>query len=642
MDPEEEAQLLAGLRQDYDPAADIASLQREHNTEPVRRALDSNGLDRSWMRPPSPFESTSSEQMDADTEAMAPAPPPRESSDRRRVRRERSHLRSSVPHAITDALVSPFDEDARQRMAQRWDSLTNSPGRVAADTFIGSSEGTTGEYQGAGAGTVGAFDAITLGHGDEIGAAVSGRPIADVRQQARTAREQNPSMHTIGNLSGNLLLGAAIPAPTGGRLARIGGAALQGGGLAALGAHGYSDADTPEQRYQAMRDAAPGGALMGGAMATGAEGLGWMAQRRTPQQLDELAQARDEALLGATTSSDRRSAAIRAFGEGETPAAIDASRSRAAQALRDSGVMTYGNGLPRIQTPHQAGQRFAQGMQQQGEVMDEIATGMGSGGPTGQDVAARLREAARPPEPGTFREPNAPVPGRAPSRVAGAPQRAAMEDFADRYATEYGDRPITFQDRIGELGDLEASGAYRTRAGREIPLREEAQRQVGRAITGAYDEAVEAGLGPDAAGRYQESRRLYGPLREAQRQSQLANSPGMGMMDLMGAGIGGTAGATAMGSAGGFAGGVAVPLAMRGYRSVEPSVRAFGADVLYRVAQAHPEALGPYAQRILEAGRRGGQALAVEHFVLSQRDPAYRQAIESIPADQVPQEEQTP
>jgi hypothetical protein len=88
--------------------------------------------------------------------------------------------------------------------------------------------------------------------------------------------------------------------------------------------------------------------------------------------------------------------------------------------------------------------------------------------------------------------------------------------------------------------------------------------------------------------------------------------------------------------------GVAGPLAFRAYRATEPSLRAWGADQVYRVVSARPDLLGPYAQRLVQAAQRGGQALAVEHFVLSQRDPAYRQTLESIPPDQVPQEETTP
>lgn len=90
-----------------------------------------------------------------------------------------------------------------------------------------------------------------------------------------------------------------------------------------------------------------------------------------------------------------------------------------------------------------------------------------------------------------------------------------------------------------------------------------------------------------------------------------------------------TAGASAFGP-----GGLALGVAKHLMRTRGSSTAAVGLDKLSKILAAAPDMFGSYGPILKKAAARGTNALAVQHYVLSQRDPKYREQLEKLNAQQ--------
>lgn len=243
--------------------------------------------------------------------------------------------------------------------SERLSGLGTRIDRDVTDAAIGSSEGTTGRYRGDEAGAAGALQALTLEHGDELGAAMRGQDVDEVRREMAQSEEQNPSASMVGRAGGGLLLGTMVPgaASGAGLLGRLAVAGAQGAGFGALAAHGASDADTAEERLDAM----PGGALSGGltglAFAGGAEALGAgvrgareMARGADRQRVASVATGRGgsisdgmmreaEAMPGGISGVAERIRRLELVGPASTSADVLQRASEATQRLGSEGEL---------------------------------------------------------------------------------------------------------------------------------------------------------------------------------------------------------------------------------------------------------------------------------------------------------------
>lgn len=517
------------------------------------------------------------------------------------------------------------DAFERERLSPFWAGRTSGPGTSGMEEVVPAAgrtasrfwEQTTlatperpivGRDERSDAALLGAADALTFGFHDEmVGAADAARggdyeaSRDSLRARAHRAAELAPEATAAGEVAGSVpymaIPGASAEASFGRRLA-IGGAT--GGVMGAAGGIGRSEAEG----FDSLQDASIP-ALLGAGLGLGGEAAASALTRSSPDTLEHLSRFRDRELLAATGTRGHRQTSIQAFDRGTTPREIARSRASAAETLRGTGV------VPQVGTVGMVGRRAEAATERALSAMDDIRSAMDGGGPTGLEVAERLRRQA------------------ASVRTAmGAQRREVLEDAADRIAERYAAQPIGYDEVIAETGDLRSQGAYRTRAGRDVPLREQGLDEIDQTIRGAYDDAVEEGLGLGERDAYRRARREYAVLLRAganARRGEAGGSSGLLETVMMGAGAG--AGAQLGGAGGAGLGAVALPLAMRAGRAVSPTLRATGADALYRLAQAHPERLGRHARGILEAGQRGASALITYTTIQAQRDAELRQLL---------------
>lgn len=502
-------------------------------------------------------------------------------------------------------------------------------------------------------------DAATLGWDDELAGAASTAAGGDyeatrdrVRSMSDDAQAQAPGSFAIGQAAGTLpWLAAPNPAGAGGRIAL---GALMGGADAA----GHSQ----ETGMALAGDTALGAGLGAG---LGALGEGALAVARGPGEgavrqraLSEMSDAADDALLAATGHAGHNRGAVEAFDFGDDRRAIRESRGRAAQVLRDTEAIPAAAGIRTTRRSIEDALAGATG------TMDDVRTAMGSSGPTGGEIAERLRA-----EASGMRSPTS------------AQIRDVLDDFAERYGgieevvpgttgtrqvpvdprDRHPSEPIDYKALIEQLGHLRDSGSWRTRAGRDVPLGEQGRRRVDRALRAAYDDAIEQQasraaaeggafrgvdltpqqrealqrLGEDPVSRYRDARRQYAvldtALENAQRgEAALAGNRAVGMSEMQWGGAGATAGATIgsalgpIGAGGGAAlGGALGAGAARTWRGIEPRVRARGAQAVYELAQRMPE----LSERTIGGARRalGGLRVGVgqgaDEVVLDDPEP---------------------
>ena len=547
---------------------------------------------------------------------------------------------------LWDALVSPMSPGAAQRtggrLSRMWDRFTTDPvgsaGSAAAGAMQGLSGGLADEVMGL------ALSSTIMGPQDPA----EGMQV--IRQGRESLRGRNPDAYGAGEVIGAGASIAATPSLPASRvpgvvgsMSRIASGAGTGALYGAAAGVGHSDPSTMRQGTEAALD----GALVGGALGAGAGALG-EAGRAGMGALERAGRGRDEALLAATGHAGVNRAAVANFEFGDSPRQVAASRARAAQVLRETDA------VPRVAGMRDTAESVSGALQRTTDTMQDVRTAMGTAGPTGQDVARRLRERA------------ASMRG-----VSDAPMREVLLDFAERYGDDVAEgsrsssEAIPYDDLMGELRGLRRQGAWRTRAGRDVSLREEGLRIVDDAIRDSYDDALESTLaqrsrggyrggpqlsdeqiqaaerlGMDPVQAYRRSRLEHAVLRRADENAQrglaaTAGNRGMGFTEQVLGGAGTAAGAT-IGStlgpggaaAGATVGGFGGVAAGRALRATEPRLRASGAELAYRIAQTAPERLGRHARAVIDAGNRGSSALTATVHTLAQRDAEFRQELE--------------
>jgi hypothetical protein len=135
---------------------------------------------------------------------------------------------------------------------------------------------------------------------------------------------------------------------------------------------------------------------------------------------------------------------------------------------------------------------------------------------------------------------------------------------------------------------------------------------------------------------YGDMQTLKKGLDEAISQQQGNRLIGMmpGLFGIMGAGAGGAAAGGTGGMMGAGAGMIAGKLA----DVYGPGYTAAGAQWLMDLLKKSPQSLGKYAGQLSQAAQRGGQALAVQHYVLQQQDPDYQKRIQELQNGEQPGE----
>ncbi|WP_236604044.1 hypothetical protein [Sandaracinus amylolyticus] len=529
-----------------------------------------------------------------------------------------------------------YDQEAEQH-SPFWDalySITNAP-----DAMVGDARRRTGERISRawgrfrddpvgtmGAAASGAMQGISGGLADEVlGLAISNtimgpedpaEGIHIARESRDSLRGRAPEVHgasEVGGMALGALAGPSIPATQApgmlGTAGRVGASAATGALYGGASSVGYGD---PNSLDEAGELAVTGGAFGAGAGALGGV-VGETLRGPTSRFVERLGRARDDQLLGATTSAGRGDTAIRNFVRGGQDA-VEA-RGRAAETLRETGA------IPSVGTVRTVQARLERAQREAIETMDGIAQDMAGGGPTSEEIATRIRSST-------------------PRQATAAPQREAMERLAEQIQETYGSNPVPYSDIVEEARRLRQAGAYQSRQGQTVSMTREGLQEVTEAIRGAYDDAVESALGADRRAAYQAARRRYAVLERGLENAETGTSAAAGnrfagLSEQLGF-YGGSAGAgagigTLLGDGGsGALAGAGVALAARGFRAVEPTLRASGADLVYRIAQNYPRSLGRYARVIQEAGARGAGALAATHYVLSQRDAEYRRLVQQF------------
>lgn len=527
------------------------------------------------------------------------------------------------------------DEAARRRVMGYAD-------RTITDAAIGSSEGTTGEYQGGNAGITGLVTNLPLvgGFMDEIrgGArsALRGTDYETERDAARrdiaAAEEQNPAVFGIGRVGG-IATGAAIPIPGGAAATaagRIGQAAAMGAGMGAVEGYGRSE----QEGAAALRDSlggslvgagagAIGGAAVEGATAVPGAVARWLqrraqgaSQRAVPLRLEasgvsgqRALQAADQQFGGPMVGRAELARELRTRGVG-------GSVPQAGQALEDAVTMSRGSGAqigsaldgapgPVSRALDEAGasvdlSRVADALEEVARREDSLAVG-GVGDALRRELIEPLRQAGRVPFSGAHA------------------QRQAL----DRLVRSWTQQPTL------------AASAGRIREARSL-------------IDDAMSEAAES-TAPDLARAWSQSNRdhhigrfLQEFGRGGDRAQQGGGIAGAAAEGIMQAEVLSGAASPAM-----LATGAATREVAQQARSMQPGLRArfwegveqratSTADWLTETLRTTPQALGPYARHFRQAIERGlpTDAVATVHFLLSQRDPEYRATVERARAQE--------
>jgi hypothetical protein len=523
--------------------------------------------------------------------------------------------------------------------------------RTVTDAAIGSSEGTTGEYQGDRAGTtalithtpvVGAFAdeararARSAMHGTEYD-----DELAAARRDIRASEEQgNPYVRGAG-AAGGMAAAAAIPIPGGPAataLGRIGQGAAMGGALGTIEGFGRSEAEDVGGQFQ---DAAIGGVVgagAGGLVSGAVEGAlavppavaRWLQRRgESAQQLATQArleasgvwggralQAADELPGGQEAlARDLRRLQVGERGPGSTSFTQAPPRGmsvpRPDRAVGDSETIrrAAGDALGRIaQQADDAGgavptQAVIDGAEQAARQLEELGT------QTAQRAAARIRAEV------------APMAGRPDMTFSQAWRlRKFFDSLADFSQTPGADEALMtaggqFQ-RLRQIVSGEMDGAMTQAA----PALRQAWRQASRDYqVGAFMRAP-GGAAPG--------------VQRLSTQGGMGGAAATGVMQAM-------AGGNPFGAIAQIPGAIVARQGAQETRMLAPGVTArvaetvadrapAVADWLSQTLRTAPEALGPYARHFRDAIERGlpVEAVATVHFLLSQRDPEYRATIE--------------
>lgn len=488
---------------------------------------------------------------------------------------------------------------------------------------------------------MGLADAGSFGLADDIAGYLQDDP--EIRDQMRSgvewARREAPGSTRTGELvaQGAQMAVPSAPLRAGATPARMGGvAALEGAAFGGLEGAGRSDAETLGGR---LADAAPYAALgagfggvpgyVGGRLARSAE---------TPVSADDarrVEQLRDEAAWDwlSQLGADRTSSKQRMLATGQDESAMTEGARWMVDTLRDRGVIpAEGNPkwLGRFRPPREdAAQR------QIAELGDEGLRGI-------QRIAEEMSGEGVPVAPIVDRMAGAADEVDSPfTRQQAGQVRRWADDIAAEGRPGLDSEGWAVEDAI-PFSELQRWKTQVGRAANFDPTMGSAQGAAYRTITDSMNDAV-ASRAPGLEADYRTAREnsLLG-LRfqdvaagEARRQGRTRTAGltsyvlGAGAAPA-GAAIAALSGAGGAGSA--IAAGGAAAAAGIGnswYRGVEHGARAIGAERQSQRILNRPEVAARWAPRLNEAAQRGPRALAALMYMIQQRDPQAREAMQA-------------
>lgn len=426
----------------------------------------------------------------------------------------------------------------------------------------------------------GAVQSGTLGFADEISGLVESALTDKTYEQARdesranfkTAQEANPMTYGAGQVAG----GVATAFVPGLNVAKLGSAGARIAGNAGIGALSGVGASEATDLGTLTSDAAVGG-LIGGAASGIAESLSPVSKfiaEKSKQRANELAveslkgSAKQHAKLGDTRTQELGDWLLkkRAVGFG----------TKAKDSL---GRLT---GLKK-----EAGERL-------GSILDDADAAIPSSA-----VAERIEQNVMPKAMTTGGE----------SAVAAV--KGAISDVGAVEARTLNE--------LNQLGNSIGSKAYNAPTTTAATTAKKSSER-------AVDELIKEAVPEVQHGALNAANSDFGMAAEAQKMARVGaarykSSQGFSLGDKLASGVG-------LGVAGPW--GLAAGVANKVVRERGQSAAAVGLDKLSSLLQAAPEAFGSYGPLLKQAADRGSNSLAVQHYLLSQRDPQYREHLEKL------------
>jgi hypothetical protein len=485
-----------------------------------------------------------------------------------------------TPQELQSLKASP----APSATSGSWDSMPPTPEELSDKAA--SPEDSVGVLEAYGRG---ALQAGTAGFADEITGGVehllTGKPYDQARDESRAnnqaAQEQHPVAYGAGNLTG----GVATAFVPGMGAATAGGRIAMGAGLGAVNGLGSSDADlTKGDVGGAAVDAATGG-LMGGAVSGALESISPLSKYLSGVSKSKANELAAESLKGSAKQYGRLGEeGVQKMGAG----------------LLDNGLVKAGSNAKESLGRIRAFKSNAE------EGLQNILEGADASIPS-DAVAQRITDEVMP---------NALTTG------GSAAVNATEKAIGDVGAVEA--RTLPELNLLGSNISKKAYGAPTTTA------ETLAKKQSERVIDGMIKEAVpaEQHAALDAANS------SFGLGAEAEKlarvgASRYRASNGFSLGDKIAAAVGG-----------GLFGpkGMAIGLANKAIRERGQSTAAVGLDKLSQMLTAAPEMFGSYGPALKEAAAKGSNSLAVHNYLLSQRDPKYREMLENLQKTQQPEE----
>jgi hypothetical protein len=540
---------------------------------------------------------------------------------------------------LTDAQMDALESALAKQSALKGPStfrkqVTQAPGPKQSDETVDTTRPSKSMFEAAGQYVdpvlAGASQGTTLGFGDELqgvaeglASKAKGGSFGDAYREGRdSSRAYNQAQQKASPLlyGGAEFAGAAaLPVPggagktLGAKLLRAG---VQGGGLGGLMAAGSSDADlTRGEVGEFAKDVAVGtGTGAGVGTALGLVGAG--ASKLTPLLREYLGGVADRAAVKGAGPDLADMRGVVRKGEG--------SVEQLGRDMRELGVTSFGASRKDIANRAQA-------------VVDAKGKEIGSLVQKLDDILAGSNSAANATQAGGFN----------PTRAADRIEKELIEPLRDVPAYDGVVEQLQAQaDRFRGMGDknLPYSKAQKIKQGydeflnydkEQTPLKEQMKRL--RGVVGDEILSNAEKLSPEDAAKLRAANRTYGQMSDAadmaagRLQREATNryvSPSdygaggvAGLISTTAAHAGGHGGLGSMllGLGGAAAGGAANHLARtHGQQMVSAIVGG-----LENALAENPNAFGKFSGVLLDAARKGPEALAAAHFVLSKNYPEY-------------------
>jgi hypothetical protein len=522
-----------------------------------------------------------------------------------------------------------FDPD--QFLAETASAPAHKPGALETGSQVDS--GLRGAAQGA-----------TLGLADEaygvVGGLINsikddkkfGEAYREARDYARhrdaAAHEANPKTYVGGEVGGtiasSLIPGAGVL--NAGKGAGVASALAKGAAGGAVSGLGTSDADlTKGEVPEALADTAKGAAL-GAGTAGVFHGLQKVAGYLSPDVLKEL----------AATKAFKSAAGNRARAWDEAGDRV-ADRGR---ELLDSGVVTFG-ASPR-EIAERAGVQAKKAGSDIGDMLGKLdSEAGGQAGVDGKAIAAKIRAFADQIDSPETEAAVAKLRGQADRYESmGVMPLKEAQRLKNTYRYNWNDSSIgqestnTLKGIVGdelEEGVGRAAGVRRAEAPAAADQFAEVlntsggrpMAQPGSAVLREAQAIPDSALSPEEQVKvYRALKSKYGTMTAAAGDAEIAanrldKNQTIGLKDV----------ATAAAFPGHTAAKAAVAVGSSVLRSRGNSMAAVGLDKIGDVLSKTPEAFGRFAGPLQAAVTRGGNALAVTHYMLMQQEPEYQKLL---------------